>query len=150
MKKIAVAGAFFVALFLSSFSIFAQEITGTWIQIDDKTGSPKALIEIQQKTNGTYSGKIIKVTPRPGYTPRETCFQCPPPYTNQPILGLEVFKDLQHVSGNNYANGRVLDPLTGKMYGLKGRISNNGKRLILRGYIGISALGRTQTWIKND
>lgn len=149
MKKIAITTTFFVAL-LSSVSIFAEEITGTWIQIDDKTGSPKALIEIKKQTNGSYSGKIIKVTPRPGYTPRETCFKCPPPYTDQPILGLEIFQSLQHVDGNNYANGRVLDPLTGKIYGLKGRISPNGKRLILRGYVGISALGRTQTWIRNE
>ena len=149
MKKIAINTAFFIAL-LGSFPFFAQEITGTWIQIDDKTGSPKALIEIKKQTNGSYSGKIIKVTPRPGYTPRETCFKCPPPYTDQPILGLEIFQSLQHIDGNNYANGRVLDPLTGKIYGLKGRISPNGKRLILRGYVGISALGRTQTWIKND
>ncbi|MEZ2904066.1 DUF2147 domain-containing protein [Acinetobacter terrestris] len=149
MKKIAIATTFFVAL-ISSFSIFAQEIAGTWIQIDDKTGSPKALIEIQEQPNGTYSGKIIKVTPRPGYTPREKCFKCPPPYTDQPILGLEIFNSLQHVNGNNYANGRVLDPLTGKIYGLKGRVSANGKRFILRGYVGISALGRTQTWIKSD
>ncbi|MFH7766733.1 DUF2147 domain-containing protein [Acinetobacter sp. BSP-28] len=149
MKKIAITTTFFLALF-SSFSVFAQEIMGTWIQIDDKTGSPKALIEIQKQSDGSYSGKIIKVTPRPGYTPRETCFQCPPPYTNQPILGLEVFKGLHHVNGNNYANGRVLDPLTGRIYGLKGRMTPNGKRLILRGYVGISALGRTQTWIRND
>jgi uncharacterized protein (DUF2147 family) len=149
MKKIAITTTFFVAL-LSSVSIFAEEIIGTWIQIDDKTGSPKTLIEIKKQTNGSYSGKIIKVTPRPGYTPRETCFKCPPPYTDQPILGLEIFQSLQHIDGNNYANGRVLDPLTGKIYGLKGRISPNGKRLILRGYVGISALGRTQTWIRND
>ena len=149
MKKIAITTTFFVALF-SSFSIFAQDIIGTWIQIDDKTGSPKALIEIQKQNDGSYAGKIVKVTPRPGYTPRETCFQCPPPYTNQPILGLEIFKGLKQVNGNNYANGRVLDPLTGKIYGLKGRMTPNGKRLILRGYVGISALGRTQTWIRND
>ncbi|MGA9698611.1 MULTISPECIES: DUF2147 domain-containing protein [Acinetobacter] len=149
MKKIAINTAFFIAL-LGSFPVFAQEITGTWIQIDDKTGSPKALIDIQKQPNGSYSGKIIKITPRPGYTPRETCFHCPPPYTDQPILGLEVFKGLQHANGNNYENGRILDPLTGKTYGLKGRVSANGKRFILRGYIGISALGRTQTWIKSD
>lgn len=149
MKKIAIATSFFVAL-LSSFSIFAQEIAGTWIQIDDKTGSPKALIQIEKQNNQSYTGKIIKVTPRPGYKARETCYRCPPPYTDQPILGLEVFNGLQHIEGNNYANGRVLDPLTGRIYGLKGRVSANGKRFILRGYVGISALGRTQTWIKSD
>ena len=74
-----------------------------------------------------------------------TCFRCPPPYTDHPILGLEVFKGLQHVNENDYANGRVLDSLTGKIYGLKGRVSAKGKHFMLRGYVGISAWGRTQT-----
>ena len=70
MKKIAITTTFFVALF-SSFSIFAQDIIGTWIQIDDKTGSPKALIEIQKQTDGSYAGKNYQsnATPRL-YSPR--------------------------------------------------------------------------------
>ena len=78
-----------VALICSALGSFAlaQDITGTWQQIDDKTGSPKAVIEIRKEANQTYTGKIIKVTPRPGYTPRELCNKCPAPYTNQPILG---------------------------------------------------------------
>lgn len=140
---------FVTMLFMSSIS-FAQNLTGTWQQIDDKTGSPKALIEIKQLNDGSYVGNITKVTPRQGYTPRETCFKCPEPYTNQPILGLEVFKGLKHTTPDNYGHGRVLDPLTGKIYDLKGRISTNGKRLTLRGYLGISAIGRTQTWIRSN
>ena len=76
------------------------------------------------------------------------CVNCPAPYTNKPIVGLEIIKGLQHVDNNNYANGRILDPLAGKMYSLKGRLAANGKRLTLRGYVGISAIGRTQTWIR--
>lgn len=92
-------------LFLST-SGFAQDLTGVWKQIDDKTGSPKALIEIKKDTNGSFSGKIIKITPRPGYTPREKCVNCPQPYTDQPILGLEVFKGLKLVDENNYDEGK--------------------------------------------
>ena len=73
---------------LSSFT-YANDITGLWKNIDDKTGSSKAVLEIRQEPNGTYTAKIIKVTPRPGYTPRETCVDCPAPYTNKPILGLD-------------------------------------------------------------
>ncbi|RKG38348.1 DUF2147 domain-containing protein [Acinetobacter sp. WCHAc060007] len=136
-------------LFLST-SGFAQDLTGIWKQIDDKTGSPKALIEIKKDTNGSFSGKIIKVTPRPGYTPREKCVNCPPPYTDQPILGLEVFKNLKLVDENSYDEGKILDPLSGKMYSLKGKLMSNGNRLHLRGYIGISAIGRTQMWIRQE
>lgn len=134
-----------------SVSAFAQDLAGTWQQIDDKTGSPKAIIEIRKENNGTYVGKIVKVTPRPGYTPQKTCNNCPAPYTNQPILGMDVLTGLKPVEGtNNYEKGKVIDPLAGKIYDAKVRLSANGKRLTLRGYMGVSALGRSQTWIRQD
>ena len=149
MKKFK-AGFLFLAAMMSS-SAFAQDLSGTWQQIDDKTGSPKAIIEIRKDSNGTFTGKIVKVTPRPGYTPRDTCNNCPAPYTNKPILGMDVLTGLKHVQGtNNYDKGRVIDPLAGKIYDAKVRINANGKRLTLRGYMGVSALGRSQTWIRQD
>ncbi len=149
MKKFK-AGFLFLAAMMGS-SAFAQDLSGTWQQIDDKTGSPKAIIEIRKDSNGTFTGKIVKVTPRPGYTPRDTCNNCPAPYTNKPILGMDVLTGLKHVQGtNNYDKGRVIDPLAGKIYDAKVRINANGKRLTLRGYMGVSALGRSQTWIRQD
>lgn len=134
-----------------SGNVLAQDLSGTWQQIDDKTGSPKAIIEIRKDANDTYAGKIVKVTPRPGYTPQKLCNKCPAPYTNQPILGMDVLTGLKHVEGtNNYEKGRVIDPLAGKIYDAKVRLNANGKRLTLRGYIGISALGRSQTWLRLD
>ena len=149
MKKFK-AGFLFLAAMMSS-SAFAQDLSGTWQQIDDKTGSPKAIIEIRKDSNGTFTGKIVKITPRPGYTPRDTCNNCPAPYTNKPILGMDVLTGLKHIQGtNNYDKGRVIDPLAGKIYDAKVRINANGKRLTLRGYMGVSALGRSQTWIRQD
>ncbi len=143
-------GLMLIATFMTG-TIYAQDLTGTWQQIDDKTGSPKALIEIRQDSNGTYAGKIVKVTPRPGYTPQKTCNKCPAPYTNQPILGMDVLTGLKQVGDSvNYEKGRVIDPLTGKIYDAKVRLSSNGKRLTLRGYVGVSALGRSQTWIRQE
>ncbi|NNH01358.1 DUF2147 domain-containing protein [Acinetobacter sp. ANC 5414] len=138
-----------LASVLFSGNVFAEDISGIWQQIDDKTGAAKAIIKIDKETNNTYTGKIIKVTPRPGYTPRATCNKCPAPYTNDPILGMEILKGLKHMEGsNNYENGRVIDPLAGKIYDAKVRLNANGKRLTLRGYMGVSALGRSQTWIR--
>ena len=134
---------------LSSLA-FAQDITGTWKNIDDKTGSSKAILEIRQEANGTFTAKVVKVTPRPGYTPKETCINCPAPYTNKPILGMDVLTGLKYVEGLNFSGGKIIDPLSGNIYSMKAKLSTNGKRLNLRGYVGISALGRSQTWIKND
>ena len=134
---------------VSSFS-FAEDIIGLWQSIDDKTGAPKALVEIRKEADNTYAGKVVKLTPRAGYTPKETCVDCPAPYTNKPIIGLDVVTGLKSTDGLNYTSGRILDPNTGKLYSLKAKLSSNGKRLHLRGYLGISALGRNQIWIRAE
>ena len=134
---------------VSSFS-FAEDIIGLWQSIDDKTGAPKALVEIRKEADNTYAGKVVKLTPRAGYTPKETCVDCPPPYTNKPIIGLDVVTGLKSTDGLNYTSGRILDPNTGKLYSMKAKLSSNGKRLHLRGYLGVSALGRNQIWIRAE
>ena len=138
------------ALLLSAMTsfAFANDIAGLWQTIDDKTGAPKGQVEIRQEADGTYVGKIVKITPRAGYTPKTTCVDCPAPYTNKPILGLDVLTGLKHSSGNNYTGGRILDPNTGNVYSMKAKLSTSGKRLTLRGYVGVSALGRNQVWIR--
>ena len=132
---------------LSSLA-FAEDITGLWQTIDDKTGAPKGQVEIRKEANGTFVGKVTKITPRTGYTPKEICVDCPAPYTNKPILGLDVLTGLKQGQGSNYVNGRILDPNTGKIYSMKAKLSANGKRLHLRGYVGVSVLGRNQIWIR--
>ena len=134
---------------VSSFS-FAEDIIGLWQSIDDKTGAPKALVEIRKEADNTYAGKVVKLTPRAGYTPKETCVDCPAPYTNKPIIGLDVVTGLKSTDGLNYTSGRILDPNTGKLYSMKAKLSSNGKRLHLRGYLGVSALGRNQIWIRAE
>ena len=150
MKKI-ISLSFFTGLVIASTAALAQDISGTWQQIDDKTGSPKAVIEIRKESNNTFTGKIVKITPRPGYTPRERCNNCPAPYTNQPILGMEILKGLKQVEAtSSYQKGRVIDPLSGKFYDAKMKLNASGKRLSLRAYMGVSALGRNQTWLRID
>lgn len=150
MKKI-ISFSFFTGLVIASTAALAQDISGTWQQIDDKTGSAKAVIEIRKESNNTFTGKIVKITPRPGYTPRERCNNCPAPYTNQPILGMEILKGLKQVEGtSSYEKGRVIDPLSGKFYDAKMKLNASGKRLSLRAYMGVSALGRNQTWLRID
>lgn len=82
------------SLLLSSLSCiaYAQDISGIWQNIDDKTGSPKGVIEIRKENDGTFTGTVVKVTPRSGYTPRTTCVDCPAPYTNKAILALMFSK----------------------------------------------------------
>ena len=130
--------------------VLAQDIIGSWQSVDDKTGARKGVGKITKDVNGIYTGTVTKVTPRVGYTPKEHCIDCPAPFTNKRIIGLNVINGLQQVDASNYANGKILDPNTGKIYSVKAKLSPNGKKLVLRGYIGIAVLGRSQTWIKID
>lgn len=137
-------------LFLITLShvAFAQDISGIWQSVDDVTGAPKGQVEISQESDGSYTGKIIKITPRTGYTPKELCTGCPAPYANKPILGLNVITKLKHKKDLTYTGGKILDPNSGRVYSLTAKLSTNGQRLHLRGYVGVSVLGRSQIWIR--
>ena len=126
------------------------DITGTWRYIDDKTGEAKGVVDIEQQADGTYAGKAIKITPRAGYKAKEFCTNCPAPYTNKPIIGMQVISKLKTTDQINYTDGQIIDPVSGKLYRLKAKLSPNGKKLILRGYMGISAMGRSQTWLRME
>ena len=148
MKKMKLA--LLTGLVLSTSSLFAaDDIAGTWRSIDDKTGFSKALIEIKKSDNGVYQGKIIKILPRPGYTPKTHCQDCPAPYKGAPILGLTVLDGMKQKNATEYEGGTILDPLSGKIYKSKIKVSNNGKRLRMRGYVGVEVFGRSQTWIRD-
>lgn len=146
--KIQIKIAALLLSFCASSSLLAQDITGIWQQIDDQSGEAKAQISFKKDSSGAYTGTIIKITPRPGYTPKELCVKCPAPYTNKPVLGLNLITGLKHIQDKDYDEGKILDPLTGKMYSLKAKLNPTGKILRLRGYLGTSVLGRSQTWVR--
>lgn len=64
-----------------------------------------------------------------------------PALRTRPILGLQVMKGLTAKGKNRWANGTCYDPETGKSYKCKMNLAAPD-RLELRGYIGISLLGR--------
>ncbi|WP_227591288.1 DUF2147 domain-containing protein [Acinetobacter shaoyimingii] len=135
---------------MTSGVTWGADIVGTWRNIDDKTGTSKGIIQITKEANGTYTGKIVRVTPRPGYTPKESCVNCPGDFKDKPMLGLNVLNGLKKESETEYGGGKILDPLSGKLYSVKAKLSANGKNLKLRGFVGVSALGRSQTWYREE
>ena len=153
MKKIAVI----LLLALNSPFTFAEEnsneildLSGKWKTIDDQTGFSRGDVLVTKNPDGTYSGKIIAIRPLPGKPLVSVCTKCKDDLKDAPFIGLRVISHFKQDPNKplEYINGRMLDPLSGNVYRGKARLSSNGKRLILRGYIGVSMLGRNQSWVR--
>ncbi len=118
-----------------------QNAVGHWQTYDD--GKLAGTVETYL-LNGQLFGKVTKV--RPSRTPQDVCDKCSGEYKNQLILGMVIMRNF-HPDGDDWVGGTVVDPENGKEY--KGKIWAEGNdRLHMRGYIGISLLGRTEVWTR--
>ncbi|TCC91959.1 DUF2147 domain-containing protein [Pedobacter frigiditerrae] len=140
-KKLAVL----FILFASTLSVFAQkkdDILGKWLN-----SSGEGQIEIFKKGE-KYFGKLvwIKDPNDENGKPRTDVKNPNTSLRTKPILGLEIVKDFVY-EDNEWTEGKVYDPKTGKSY--SGNMSLEGvNKLKMRGYIGISLIGRTEVWKK--
>ena len=119
---------------------------GDWVTIDDDTGKPGALIEITEH-RGVLSGRITKLFDPD--EPNPICHKCEGSKHNQPLVGLELFWGLKK-DGDEWTGGSVVDPETGNIYKLKLSLSDDGRKLDVRGYLGISLFGRTEQWLRSS
>jgi uncharacterized protein (DUF2147 family) len=118
--------------------------TGLWQQVDDKTGEVGGWFLLFEK-DGAYQGAIAKTFPKPGEDPNPLCKKCEGDQKNAPLLGLVLIKGMKR-TGLKYENGTILDPRDGKVYNALMEVSQDGKTLAVRGYLGLEMLGRTQFW----
>lgn len=119
---------------------------GLWKSIDDKSGKPKSLIRITE-TAGNYHGKIEKLLRAPNEEQNPKCDKCEGSDKGQPIQGMIILAGLKK-DGNEYTGAHILDPNNGKVYKCNVELIEGGKKLKVRGYIGMSLFGRTQIWIR--
>lgn len=131
-------------LFAALPALAIDSPAGLW-RIDDSKGHPDALVRIYDN-GGVFFGRFEKIfNPDPV---RDRCTACTDERRNQPLLGMVFLSDFKP-EGDHYA-GRVLNPETGKIYRCNLRVVAGGAKLEVRGFIGISALGRTQLWSRYD
>lgn len=133
---------------MSNFVVKAQNadaIVGTW-----KNGEGTGHIEIYKTTSGHYAGKIIwlkepidEETGKPKLDKRNP----DKAKRNTPTLGLINMRGFKHDGGNVWSDGHIYDPKKGKEYSCKITMNDNNN-LDVRGYIGISLIGRTDTWTR--
>jgi uncharacterized protein (DUF2147 family) len=115
---------------------------GVWKTFDDKTGKARAIVRIYEQ-DGKLFGRIEQSF-MPGAENR-VCVPCTDERKDRPIIGLVIIRNMK-ADGDEFNGGDILDPESGSVYRCKMHVERDGGRLVLRGYIGFSLLGRSQTW----
>ena len=114
---------------------------GLWEPLDS-SGKSLGLIRIFE-VNGLYYGRIEPSSPTDDRS--ALCTRCTDDRHDKPIIGLVLMRHLRREDGE-YVGGDILDPDTGHIYGCTLRLTDGGHRLIMRGFLGISLFGQSQTW----
>lgn len=145
-------------LILVSMSLFASSLraadqdtppspVGVWKTIDDSSGKTQALVKIID-VNGELRGSVARLYQEPDEDQNPHCEKCSGERKNAPILGMTILYGLHKDEDGNWSGGEILDPNNGDTYRSKLSISPDGKTLTMRGYIGLSLFGRSQTWLR--
>ena len=133
---------------VTSLALAQATPVGTWKTIDDATKKEKSLVRITE-SGGVLTGKIEKLLD-PDTKPDAVCDKCTDDRKDKPILGLTIISGVKKSASADdlWDGGQILDPADGKIYKVRLSPIDGGKKLEVRGYIGLPLLGRTQTWIR--
>jgi uncharacterized protein (DUF2147 family) len=131
----------------SGIAVAQVSPVGLWKTIDDKTKAEQALVRISESA-GVLSGRVERFLAA-DIDPGSVCEQCRDDRKGRPILGLEIIRDVKRAStSGRWDGGTILDSEEGKIYRVRLEPIEGGQRLEVRGYIGMSLFGRTQTWVR--
>ncbi|QJW90467.1 DUF2147 domain-containing protein [Spirosoma taeanense] len=132
-----------------TFASFAPQddpdaVVGTWLN-----GTKKGHVQIFKK-GGTYFGKLIWLSepndPTTG-KPKTDIKNADASKHSRPLLNLPLMYNFKYDGGNVWSDGKIYNPEDGKEYNCKMTLKDPNT-LDVRGYVGISLLGKTQTWTR--
>lgn len=127
-------------------AVSADEIIGVWT-----TGNGDARVEVYKKQS-KYFGKIVwlkePIDPETNQ-PKKDQKNPDKAKQNQPIKGLEILQDFKwDAADSEWDDGTIYDPKSGKTYSCYITLED-ANTLKVRGYVGVSWLGRTDTWTRS-
>jgi uncharacterized protein (DUF2147 family) len=114
------------------------DIVGTWV---NQAGDGLVdITEINEIYTGTISGSTDNKDRMDHHNPD-------PKLRHRSLLNVVVLGDFKYIGDLQWQDGWVYDPNNGKTYSCKMQLIDS-QTLEIRGYIGISLFGRTETWTK--
>ena len=131
-------------LMLSTCLVSSQSIFGKWKTIDDRTGKPKAVIDIYAK-DGLMYGHVVKVLEKG--KENALCVKCDDDRKDKPILGMTIIEGLKENVNGEWKGKTLFDPEQAMTFRCKIWLNpENSNELKVRGYL--MFIYRTQTWIR--
>jgi uncharacterized protein (DUF2147 family) len=148
MKAMKLVAAMLMVMMAGAAAADPSSPAGVWKTIDDKTKKERSIIRVTE-VNGEFQGVVEKIFDQPGDDPAHLCKDCKGDRHDKPIIGMTILWGLKK-QGDGWGGGEILDPKNGKIYRCKMSLAPDGKSLNVRGFIGISLIGRTQTWLREE
>lgn len=118
-------------------------VNGIWLSADGD-GLIEILLDGENLT-GTILGSPNEDPDRPD----TDIYNPDPKLRDRALIGLNIFSGFNYDGDGKWSGGFIYDPNSGKTYRAKLKLVSQDT-LKLRGYIGISLLGRTETWKRQD
>ncbi len=125
----------------------ADDILGDWFN-QDGTAKIHIFKAVNGKFKGKFYGKIVWLKdPTKNGKPKEDEKNPIATKRNQEIIGLVILNNFSfNINDKVWSEGTIYDPNNGKTYNCT--MTLTGDKLNVRGYVGISMLGRTAVWTK--
>jgi uncharacterized protein (DUF2147 family) len=115
-----------------------SRILGNWL-----TESKDGIIQISVAAGGTYEGRIVGGN-QPGRVDAKNPDQA---LRTRPLRGAIILHDLRYDGDGKWSGGTIYEPDTGRTYKCLVELLSDDS-LKMRGFIGFSLLGKSQTWTR--
>lgn len=127
-----------VALMVSANDDKQSRILGNWL-----TEPKDGIIQISLEADATYRGRIVG-----GNTPGRVDEKNPDPtQRSKPLRGQVILRNLRYDGEGKWSGGTIYDPDSGRTYKCLVELIAPDS-LKVRGFIGISLLGKSQIWAR--